>query len=160
MDIDDILADIDHSTLDTSTTDLHALTRSWVTERCAPELLPYPTDLLDRTMARIAEQVSKVESASDDMRDAKQAFGVVVLQSELERWKFLVRSLIRGRLKKVRSWTVREKLGSGRLMGWNRLMLIRYTTNRHRSRRTYHHQSGSISTHTKRSYRNIITRRF
>jgi len=37
--------------------DLQLLTRAWVSERSAPELLPYPTDLIDRVMARIREQV-------------------------------------------------------------------------------------------------------
>lgn len=37
--------------------DLQLLTRAWVAERTAPELLPYPSKLMDRTMARIRAQV-------------------------------------------------------------------------------------------------------
>jgi hypothetical protein len=40
------------------TSDLQALTRAWVAERCAPELLPYPEELIDRVMERIKMQVS------------------------------------------------------------------------------------------------------
>jgi len=45
------------TTLSTAQVDLQQLTRAWVSERAAPELLPYPTDLMDRVMARIREQV-------------------------------------------------------------------------------------------------------
>lgn len=41
MDIDDILAEVDPviDTIPSETRDLQALTRAWVAERCAPELL-------------------------------------------------------------------------------------------------------------------------
>lgn len=39
--------------------DLQSLTRAWVSERLAPELLPYPTELMERVMRRIRQQVSK-----------------------------------------------------------------------------------------------------
>lgn len=38
--------------------DLQDLTRAWISERAAPELLTYPTDLMDRTMTRLRAQVS------------------------------------------------------------------------------------------------------
>lgn len=37
--------------------DLQALTRTWISERVAPELLSYPAELLDRVMGRIRTQV-------------------------------------------------------------------------------------------------------
>lgn len=37
--------------------DLRALVRAWVSERGAPELLPYPSDLMERTMTRMRRQV-------------------------------------------------------------------------------------------------------
>jgi len=43
--------------------DLQLLTRAWVSERSAPELLPYPTDLVERVMARIREQVRNPTTA-------------------------------------------------------------------------------------------------
>jgi hypothetical protein len=57
MDIDDILADLDHEHIPQESQDLQSLTRSWVAERVAPELLPWPEELMDRVLARIAKQV-------------------------------------------------------------------------------------------------------
>ena len=59
MDIDDIIASVSNTErIPQRTSDLQALTRAWVAERCAPELLPYPEDLVDRVMDRIKTQVS------------------------------------------------------------------------------------------------------
>jgi GINS complex subunit 4 len=57
MDIDDILADLDHEHVSQESQDLQSLTRSWVAERVAPELLPWPEELIDRVLARITKQV-------------------------------------------------------------------------------------------------------
>ena len=58
MDIDDILAEVDGSTVPQETRDLQELTRTWVNERSAPELLPWPAELMDRVLERIRQQVS------------------------------------------------------------------------------------------------------
>jgi len=69
MDIADILATVtrDHhvalGTVDDEThasemqLDLRLLTQAWISERVAPELLPYPTHLMERVTQRIREQV-------------------------------------------------------------------------------------------------------
>lgn len=58
MDIDDILASVSNTDrVSQRSSDLQALTRAWVAERCAPELLPYPEELIDRVMDRIKVQV-------------------------------------------------------------------------------------------------------
>lgn len=57
MDIDDILASVSGPRIPQRTLDLQALTRAWVAERTAPELLPYPTELIDRVMDRLRKQV-------------------------------------------------------------------------------------------------------
>lgn len=60
MDIDDILANLGPSPIiPQETTDLQALTRAWVTERCAPEILPWPESLIERVLDRINAQVPK-----------------------------------------------------------------------------------------------------
>ena len=41
--------------------DLQLLTRAWVAERTAPELLPYPSKLVDRIMGRVQEQVGRMQ---------------------------------------------------------------------------------------------------
>ena len=58
MDIDDILAGVDHNVLPQETQDLQELTRAWVAERSAPEILPWPTSLMERILDRIRRQVS------------------------------------------------------------------------------------------------------
>lgn len=45
-------------------------------------------------------QIEKVEEMTGDM-DPKTNFGLICIQTELERWKYLVRGLIRTRLAKV-----------------------------------------------------------
>lgn len=57
MDIDDILASISGPSISTESRDLQLLTRAWVAERTAPEVLPYPHALIARTMDRIRDQV-------------------------------------------------------------------------------------------------------
>jgi hypothetical protein len=64
MDIDDILASVSNAErIPQRTSDLQALTRAWVAERCAPELLPYPEELIDRVMDRIKVQVRNIISS-------------------------------------------------------------------------------------------------
>lgn len=59
MDIDDILAEVSGDGLPLETRDLQELTRAWVTERSAPELLPWPSDLMERVLRRIHQQASQ-----------------------------------------------------------------------------------------------------
>lgn len=60
MEMDDILAEFDargeipHS----STSDIETLTKFWIAERTAPEILPYQNDILERVMERVRAQVS------------------------------------------------------------------------------------------------------
>ncbi|KAK2073090.1 hypothetical protein P8C59_007397 [Phyllachora maydis] len=102
MDIDDILREIDptsHSVPD-ETRDLQALTRAWIAERSAPELLEWPAGgLFERVNARIKEQIGTVEDMTGDM-DPKTNFALIVIQTELERYKYLVRSYLRARITK------------------------------------------------------------
>ena len=56
-DIQDILASVSAPSIPQRTLDLQALTRAWVNERTAPELLPYPTGLIERVMERVKAQV-------------------------------------------------------------------------------------------------------
>jgi len=56
-DIADILASVSAPPVSQRTLDLQALTRAWVAERTAPELLPYPAELVERVMERLGKQV-------------------------------------------------------------------------------------------------------
>ncbi|KAL2412495.1 hypothetical protein ABEF95_006324 [Exophiala dermatitidis] len=137
IDISDILAEVSRPTnansqsqpsySDTDAfTDHQLLTRAWTSERCAPELLPYPSDLLDRVMARIQTQITKIEdlASSGAMTEPSLAsntndyYGgrsrnvtsstpqntnlvLSILQTDLSRTQFLVRSFLRQRLHKI-----------------------------------------------------------
>lgn len=57
MDIDDILAEVDGHIVPHETRDLQELTRAWITERSAPEILPWPEVLMGRILERIRRQV-------------------------------------------------------------------------------------------------------
>jgi GINS complex subunit 4 len=114
MDIDDILHSVDHDPLSSSSSygghtgqaDLRALTRAWVAERCAPDLLPYPASgLIERVSSRIKQQIERVEELTGAM-DASSNFALIVIQTELERWKFLVRSYVRARIAKIDKHTL------------------------------------------------------
>lgn len=103
MEIDDILREVDPSTASTplETRDLQALTRRWIAERTAPELLPWESEgLFERVNDRIKAQIEKIEDMTGDM-DPKTNFTLIILQTELERFKFLVRSYLRARIAKV-----------------------------------------------------------
>ena len=58
MNIDDILAGTDSYAIPRETLDLQELTRVWVTERSAPEILPWPDTLMERVLDRVRKQVS------------------------------------------------------------------------------------------------------
>lgn len=57
MDIEDILASVDDASTPQETRDLQELTRAWVTERGSPELLKWPSAVIDRVLVRIRKQV-------------------------------------------------------------------------------------------------------
>jgi GINS complex subunit 4 len=100
-DISSILSSLTGPTIPPETADLQQLTRAWVTERSAPELLPWPAELVERTMARVAAQVELIEELTASMDPRSGGFGLIVLQTEMERVRFLVRNWLRARLMKV-----------------------------------------------------------
>jgi GINS complex subunit 4 len=64
-------------------------------------VLRWPADgLIERVNERIKRQIEKVEEMTGDM-DAKTNFSLIVIQTELERWKYLVRGYLRARVAKV-----------------------------------------------------------
>ena len=116
VDISDILASVSRpsaahlTTADTSTsTDHQLLTRAWTTERCSPSLSPYPTELLSRITTRIRAQISKIEDFSSGITPTpingppptNLNLTLSILQTDLSRTQFLLRSLLRCRLQKI-----------------------------------------------------------
>ncbi|KAL1609761.1 GINS complex subunit [Nothophoma quercina] len=100
MDIDDLLAEVAVDSTPQQSRDLQELTRAWVAERTAPEILNWPEELMERVLERIRRQIELVEDQTGNM-DPKTNFKLIVIQTELERFKFLVRSFLRARLKKI-----------------------------------------------------------
>ncbi|KAI0172049.1 GINS complex, Sld5 component [Hypoxylon sp. FL1284] len=103
MDIDDILREVDPTfdSVPDETRDLQSLTRAWVAERSSPELLRWPADgLFERVNDRIKRQIERIEDMTGDM-DPKTNFALIVIQTELERYKYLVRSYLRARIAKI-----------------------------------------------------------
>jgi len=70
MDFDEILAEIDSDAIPQETRDLQELTRAWVAERAAPELLPWPETLMERMMDRIRRQVSRTNELHKPLTSA------------------------------------------------------------------------------------------
>jgi len=56
--------------------------------------------LFERVNERIKQQIEKVEEMTGDM-DPKTNFALIVIQTELERYKYIVRSYLRARIAKV-----------------------------------------------------------
>lgn len=132
IDISDILASVSRtlpgdppssSFLDTDTSiDHQLLTRSWISERCAPDLLPYPTELMERVMTRVQHQINTIEDLASGMGDGYSTtttatnkgvnsrqnanLTLSILQTDLSRTQFLVRSFLRQRLAKLTKFAV------------------------------------------------------
>ena len=62
MDIQDILDSVTPDPAPAES-DLQLLVRAWVNERVAPEILPYPGELVERIMGRMRNQVSGISSS-------------------------------------------------------------------------------------------------
>ncbi|KAJ3162834.1 GINS complex subunit [Geranomyces michiganensis] len=101
--------------------DIKSLTQCWINERCAPELLPYADDLVRGLMEMIEAQAANIEARRDGEAmgpSPDAAFLAVLLQQEIERIKFLIRSYLRARLAKIQRHTqhiLREELYRSRL---------------------------------------------
>ncbi|EDN10096.1 GINS DNA replication complex subunit Sld5 [Histoplasma capsulatum] len=110
MTIDDILASVDQPDLsspEATALDAQLLIRLWVTERGVPELLPWPGALMERVMERVRKQVEKIEdltAAASDPSTSKNPntnLKLSILQTDLSRTQYVIRSLLRQRLSKL-----------------------------------------------------------
>jgi GINS complex subunit 4 len=122
VDISDILADVHASSLSshdqlasTAHLDHQQLTRLWTSERTCPDLLPWPTELMQRVMSRVRAQITRIEDLAGGIvpptnRRSGPAGGLgnqnlnltlSILQTDLGRTQFLIRSLLRQRLAKL-----------------------------------------------------------
>lgn len=109
--------------------DFNKLMTLWKNERCSPELLPYPHQLMKRILIRIQEQMEHLEMLSMDFyeqnanghggnrRDVphrnsnapvnnNKMLPLLCMEAEIERVKFIIRSYIRCRLSKVDKYSI------------------------------------------------------
>lgn len=109
MDFDDILRDFEKEVrphkvdeLENRQSDLARLTKVWVHERLAPELLPYEGELIERILEGMRQQTEFVEANSMELSKEKDIkLKLLIVESELERVSFLIRSYLRTRLSKI-----------------------------------------------------------
>lgn len=101
MDIDDILQEFDAGgAARDASKDIQNLTTAWVAERTAPEIMPFQAALVERLTERIRQQIELVETETGNL-DPTSNFRLILIQTELERVKYLVRAYLRIRMHKV-----------------------------------------------------------
>ncbi|ANB13896.1 Sld5p [Sugiyamaella lignohabitans] len=89
-------------------TDLTDLKKAWLAERMSPDILAFQTSLIDRLMDRIRIQAAYIEenSMADFHNSGDIKMKLLIVESELERIKFLVRGYLRTRLSKIDKYTI------------------------------------------------------
>lgn len=105
-DIDDLINNVrPHDplgSLEEKEADIKELTLAWVTERMSPTLLPTKETLLFRILKRVQLQIEVIEEKSIDMSpDTDVKLELLIVETELERIKYLIRSYLRVRLLKI-----------------------------------------------------------
>lgn len=80
------------------------LRTQWLAELVAPELLPFPAELVDELKQRIEDQTTLLDSTSSERRE-DSVFKNIARQ-ELDRLQYLIRSFLRARLAKVHKYAL------------------------------------------------------
>ncbi|ESW97567.1 hypothetical protein KL918_002941 [Ogataea parapolymorpha] len=88
--------------------DVRLLVDAWVKERTVPELLPYEQELIDRILIRIRKQIELIEMNSIELQTHEREIKLrlVVIESELDRVQFIIRSYTRTRLQKIDKYSL------------------------------------------------------
>ncbi|KAJ5369859.1 DNA replication complex GINS protein SLD5 [Penicillium cataractarum] len=117
MDIDDILASVDRgpgASPESAALDHQQLTRFWVAERAVSEVLPWPAPLMERVMDRVRIQIETIEdlaaSSADTITNTTHNpnlnLRLSILQTDLARTQYIIRSLLRARLAKLTKYSM------------------------------------------------------
>ncbi|EIE76544.1 hypothetical protein RO3G_01248 [Rhizopus delemar RA 99-880] len=77
------------------------LTKVWMDERNAPEVLKYRRDLVESLLDAVEKQSEKIFESMELNSDSDSRFIHMLLQTEIERIKYLLKSYLRTRLFKV-----------------------------------------------------------
>lgn len=118
MDINDILKDLERNVTDGRSSkanqtqqkqeEYQQFVQAWISERTAPELLPYQQQLIDSILKRLREQIEIIELNSIELEssDADIKLKLLIIENEIERVNFLVRSYLRCRLSKIDKFSI------------------------------------------------------
>ncbi|RCH89541.1 GINS complex subunit, partial [Rhizopus stolonifer] len=82
------------------------LTRIWMNERNSPEVLKYRRDLVESLLDAIETQSNKIFDTMDLNTDGQSRFVTVLLQTEIERIKYLIKNYLRTRLSKIEKFSL------------------------------------------------------
>ncbi|KAF9039119.1 hypothetical protein BJ165DRAFT_1352299 [Panaeolus papilionaceus] len=83
-------------------TPLEQLTRHWMNERHAPDILPAREELLSNLLDHLRRQSEAVQLLRGDPATSEEEhIRIMLVQTEIERVKFIIRSYVRTRLFKV-----------------------------------------------------------
>lgn len=86
--------------------DVERLTRAWVRERGTDALLAWEGDVVDSLFDKLEQQQNLVGTLrSDPDTSEEEHFKLVLVETEMERVKFLVRSYVRSRLYKIEKYS-------------------------------------------------------
>ncbi|KAF5320148.1 hypothetical protein D9611_010297 [Ephemerocybe angulata] len=105
-------------------TPLERLTRAWVNERHAPDILPAEEDLLAGLLDHLRLQARNVQILRDDPQTSEsEHIRIMLVQTELERVKYVVRAYVRTRLYKIERyarWVMQDEEVQRRLTAGER----------------------------------------
>ncbi|KAF9555942.1 Sld5-domain-containing protein [Agrocybe pediades] len=86
-------------------TPLEQLTRHWMNERHAPDILPAQEELLTSLLDHLRRQSDAVQLLREDPSTSEdEHIRIMLVQTEVERVKFIVRSYVRTRLFKIEKY--------------------------------------------------------
>lgn len=85
-----------------------ALQQAWISERMAPELLPYKDVLITSILNRLKSQIEIIELNSIELETNNQdiKLKLLIIENEIERINFLLRSYLRCRLSKIEEFGI------------------------------------------------------
>ena len=83
--------------------DLETLKQAWINEKMVPIILPYEEELMKRMFERIRKQLEFIEMNNVELQTQEKDIKLilVLIESELERIQFMIRSYVRLRLRKI-----------------------------------------------------------
>lgn len=88
---------------DSPVSDVSLLIRAWTRERGTPDIQPWQGELVEECLHKLAQQGHMLELLRGDPKTSEEEhFKLIVVQTEMERVRFLVRAYLRCRLAKVR----------------------------------------------------------